>query len=236
MTQTVEYRPLIRDMPVDERPRERLRMRGPEALTNAELVAILLRTGTNGENVVAVAQRILSKFEGLRGLGAAGFGELCAERAMGEAKAAQLIAAVELGKRTVHAQPPERRIIRSPEDVYALLFADMALLDREQLRVVLLSTRNEVLGVREVYRGNVSSALVRVAEVFTAAVREGCPSIIVVHNHPSGDPTPSAEDAALTRQLVDAGKLLGVELLDHIIIARDGYKSLKDLKLGFEQT
>ncbi len=236
MTQTAEYRPLIRDMPVDERPRERLRMRGPESLTNAELVAILLRTGTNGENVIAVAQRILSKFEGLRGLGAAGFGQLCAERAMGEAKAAQLIAAVELGKRTVHAQPPERRIIRSPEDVYALLFADMALLDQEQLRVVLLSTRNEVLSVREVYRGNVSSALVRVAEVFTAAVREGCPSIIVVHNHPSGDPTPSAEDAALTRQLIDAGKLLGVEVLDHVIIARDGHRSLKDLKLGFEQT
>ncbi len=236
MTQTAEYRPLIRDMPVDERPRERLRMRGPESLTNAELIAILLRTGTNGENVVAVAQRILSKFEGLRGLGAAGFGELCAERAMGEAKAAQLIAAVELGKRTVHARPPERRIIRSPEDVYALLFAEMALLDREQLRVILLSTRNEVLSVREVYRGNVSSALVRVAEVFSDAVREGCPSIIVVHNHPSGDPTPSTEDAALTKQLIDAGSLLGVEVLDHIIIAREGHKSLKDLKLGFAQT
>ena len=236
MTQTAEYRPLIRDMPADERPRERLRMRGPESLTNAELVAILLRTGTNGENVVAVAQRILAKFGGLRGLGAAGFGELCAERAMGEAKAAQLIAAVELGKRTVHARPPERRIIRSPEDVYALLFAEMALLDREQLRVILLSTRNEVLSVREVYRGNVSSALVRVAEVFSDAVREGCPSIIIVHNHPSGDPTPSAEDVALTKQLIDAGKLLGVEVLDHVVIAREGHKSLKDLKLGFGQT
>ena len=236
MTQTAEHRPLIRDMPVDERPRERLRMRGPESLTNAELIAILLRTGTNGENVVAVAQRILAKFEGLRGLGAAGFGELCAQRAMGEAKAAQLIAAVELGKRTVHARPPERRIIRSPEDVYALLFAEMALLDREQLRVILLSTRNEVLSVREVYRGNVSSALVRVAEVFSDAVREGCPSIIIVHNHPSGDPTPSAEDVALTKQLIDAGKLLGVEVLDHVVIAREGHKSLKDLKLGFGQT
>lgn len=236
MTQTADYRPLIRDMPADERPRERLRMRGPEALTNAELVAILLRTGTNGENVVAVAQRILAKFDGLRGLGVAGFGELCKQRAMGEAKAAQLIAAIELGKRTVHARPPERRIIRSPEDVYALLFAEMALLDREQLRVILLSTRNEVLSVREVYRGNVSSALVRVAEVFSDAVREGCPSIIVVHNHPSGDPTPSTEDAALTKQLIDAGSLLGVEVLDHIIIARDGHKSLKDLKLGFAQT
>ena len=112
----------------------------------------------------------------------------------------------------------------------------MALLDREQLRVILLSTRNEVLSVREVYRGNVSSALVRVAEVFSDAVREGCPSIIIVHNHPSGDPTPSAEDVALTKQLIDAGKLLGVEVLDHVVIAREGHKSLKDLKLGFGQT
>ncbi|MEX0682175.1 MAG: DNA repair protein RadC [Dehalococcoidia bacterium] len=233
MTQTLDVRPLIRDMPVDERPRERLRMRGPEALTNAELIAILLRTGVNGENAVAVGQRILAKFNGLAGLHNVGFGELCNQHAMGAAKACQLLAAVELGKRIVNARPPERRVIRSPEDVFALLFADMALLEQEHLRVVLLSTRNEVLATREVYRGNVSSALVRVAEVFRDAVRDGCPSIIVVHNHPSGDPSPSAEDAALTKQLVEAGKLLGVEVLDHVIIGRNGHASLKDLKLGF---
>ena len=224
--------PLIRDMPVDERPRERLRMRGPEALTNAELVAILLRTGTSGENVVTLAQRILSRFEGLRGLGKASFGELSTQRAMGEAKASQLLAAMELGKRMLHEQP-ERRVVRAAEDVFRMLFADMALLEQEELRVILLSTRNEVIAMRDVYRGNVSSAVVRIGEVFRDAVREGCPGIIAVHNHPSGDPSPSAEDAALTKQLVEAGRLLGIEVLDHVVIARSGFVSLKDRKLGF---
>ncbi len=229
---TLSYQPLIRDMPIDERPRERLRMRGPEALTNAELVAILLRTGISGENVVTVAQRILSRFEGLRGLARASFGELSTERAMGEAKASQLLAAMELGKRMLHEQP-ERRIVRAAEDVYRMLFADMALLEQEELRVLLLSTRNEVIAMRDVYRGNVSSAVVRIGEVFRDAVREGCPSIIAVHNHPSGDPSPSAEDAALTKQLVEAGHLLGIEVLDHVVIARSGFVSLKERKLGF---
>lgn len=224
---------MIRDMPADERPRERLRMRGVEALTNAELIAILLRTGGNGENVLVVAQRLLAAFEGLSGLGKAGFGALKDQRAMGEAKACQLLAAIELGKRVAKAQPAKRRGIRSPEDVYSLLYADMALLDREQMRVVLLSTRNDVLAVKEVYRGNVSSALVRVAEVFQPAVKEGCPNIIVVHNHPSGDPSPSSEDTALTRQLIEAGKLLGIDVLDHIILARDGHASMRDLRLAF---
>jgi DNA repair protein RadC len=229
---TISCQPLIRDMPIDERPRERLRMRGPEALTNAELVAILLRTGISGENVVTLAQRILSRFEGLRGLARASFGELSTERAMGEAKASQLLAAMELGKRMLHEQPA-RRIVRAAEDVFQMLFADMALLEQEELRVILLSTRNEVFAMRDVYRGNVSSAVVRIAEVFRDAVREGCPSIIAVHNHPSGDPSPSAEDAALTKQLVEAGRLLGIELLDHVVIARSGFVSLKERKLGF---
>jgi DNA repair protein RadC len=219
-------------MPIDERPRERLRMRGPEALTNAELVAILLRTGTSGENVVTVAQRILARFEGLRGLGRASFGDLSKQRAMGDAKASQLLAAMELGKRMLHEQPA-RRIVRAAEDVFQMLFGDMALLEQEELRVILLSTRNEVIAMRDVYRGNVSSAVVRIGEVFRDAVREGCPSIIAVHNHPSGDPSPSAEDAALTKQLVEAGRLLGIEVLDHVVIARNGFVSLKERKLGF---
>ena len=229
---TLSYQPLIRDMPIDERPRERLRMRGPEALTNAELIAILLRTGISGENVVTLAQRILSRFEGLRGLSKASFGELTKQHAMGEAKTSQLLAAMELGKRMLHEQPG-RRIVRAAEDVFQMLFADMALLEQEELRVLLLSTRNEVIAMRDVYRGNVSSAVVRIGEVFRDAVREGCPSIIAVHNHPSGDPSPSAEDAALTKQLVEAGRLLGIEVLDHVVIARSGFVSLKERKLGF---
>jgi DNA repair protein RadC len=229
-----EYTPtLIRDMPTDERPRERLRLRGAEALTNPELIAILLRTGCTGENVVSLAQRILASCDGLRGLGRASFGELASQKAMGEAKAAQLLAAIELGKRVVHAAPGERRIIRTPEDVFAMLFAEMALLEQEHLKVILLTTRNEVIAARDVYRGNVNSAIVRVAEVYRDAVRENCPSVIAVHNHPSGDPTPSAEDARLTAQLVEGGKLLGIELLDHIVIARSGHVSMRDRRLGF---
>src|SRR3990172_7584203 len=139
----LDYRPLIRDMPSDERPRERLRLRGAGALSNAELLAILLRTGSAGENVVTLATRLLARFEGLTGLGRASLGELCAVKAVGEAKAAQVLAALELGKRIVSAQPDQRTTIRCAEDVFALLFADMALLEQEHLKVVLLNTRNQ---------------------------------------------------------------------------------------------
>ncbi len=233
MTQLLEYA-LVRDMPAEERPRERLRMRGPEALTNAELIAILLRTGGRGENVVRLAERLLAQVQGLRGLGRASFGELVEMAAMGEAKACQVMAAIELGKRVAHAQPPERRIIRCPEDVHAMLFAEMALLEQEELKVLLLTTRNEVMSVRDVYRGNVSAAIVRVSEVFRDAVRESSPSIVLAHNHPSGDPSPSAEDVALTRQVLDAGKMLGIGVLDHVVIARGGFVSMKDRKLGYD--
>jgi DNA repair protein RadC len=229
----LDYRPLIRDMPSDERPRERMRMCGAGALSNAELLAILLRTGSVGENVVALAIRLLAEFEGLPGLGRVGFAELCATRAVGEAKAAQVLAALELGRRVVSAQPDQRTTVRSVEDVYALVGADMAMLQQENLRVVLLNNRNQVVGVKEVYKGNVHSAVVRVAEVFRDAVREGCPALIVVHNHPSGDPTPSADDVALTKQLLEAGRLLNVEVVDHVVIGRTRPASLKEMKMGF---
>src|SRR5207247_9145874 len=194
----LEYRALIREMPSDERPRERLRSRGPDALSNAELLAILLRTGSKGENVVALATRLLSKFEGVNALGRASFAELCAEKHVGPAKAAQVIAALALGRRMMSAQP-QHAAVRSPEDVFALVGAEMALLEQEHLRVVLLNTRNQVMGIRQANKGNVHSAVVRVAEVFRDAVRENAPNIILVHNHPSGDPSPSPDDAALTK-------------------------------------
>jgi DNA repair protein RadC len=234
-TPAVEYQPLIRDMPSDERPRERLRSRGAAALSNAELLAILLRTGSAGENVLALATRVLSRYDGLPGLARASFGQLCAEHSVGEAKAAQILAALELGKRLVSTQPNERATVRSPADVNNLLMAEMALLEQEHLRVILLNTRNQVLAVQEVYKGNVNMAIVRPGEVYRHAVREGCPFIIVVHNHPSGDPAPSAEDAAMTGRIVEAGCLLGIELIDHVVIARNGYASLKELGLGFDK-
>ena len=229
---TVAYHPIIREMPTDERPRERMRMHGPGALTNPELLAILLRTGSKGENVISLATRLLMTFKGLDALGRASFGQLCEQDHVGPAKAAQILAALELGTRIMSSRP-DRPCIRCPEDVYALLGAEMALLDQEHLRVVLLNTRNQVISTREVYKGNVHSAIVRVAEVFKDAVREGCPSLIVVHNHPSGDPEPSPDDASLTPQLEEAGRLLGIELADHIVIGRNGLVSLRERGLGF---
>jgi DNA repair protein RadC len=209
-----------------------MRLRGPAALSNPELLAILLRTGSRGENVLTLATRLLSDFKGLDALGRASFARLCEQRHVGPAKAAQILAALELGTRIMSASP-ERRQIRCPEDVYALLGPEMALLDQEHLRVILLDTRSRVIAWKEVYKGNVHSAIVRVAEVFKDAVREGCPGLIVVHNHPSGDPEPSPDDCSLTGQLEEAGRLLGIAVEDHIVIGRSGLVSLRERGLGF---
>ena len=229
----LEYHLRIRDLPASERPRERLRQLGAGGLSNPELLAIVLRVGSGRESAIALATRLLARWGGLAGLARASFGELCAEHGMGEAKAAQVKAALELGRRLLAASPEERPVVRSPKDVANLLLADMALLEQEHLRVVLLNTRNHVLGVPEVYKGTVNSAQVRVADVFREAVREGCPAIVVVHNHPSGDPEPSREDVEVTRQMVLAGELLGIEVLDHLVLARGGYVSLRERGLGF---
>jgi DNA repair protein RadC len=231
--EAVEYRPTIRDLPVSERPRERLRERGAAALSSAELLAIILRTGTPSDNVLALASRTLARFGGLAGLAKASFGELCGERGVGEAKAAQVKAALELGRRLLSTQPQERATVQSPQDVANLVMAEMDLLDQEHLRVLLLNTKNQVLAMPEVYKGNVNSTLVRVGELFREAVREGCPALIVVHNHPSGDPTPSRDDVEMTRQMVEAGQLLGIDVLDHIVIGRQSYVSLRERGLGF---
>jgi DNA repair protein RadC len=233
MPDVVEYRPTIRQLPASERPRERLRDRGAGALSNSELLAIILRTGTPAENALTLATTALARFNGLPGLARASFGELCAQHGMGEAKAAQVKAALELGLRLVSAQPEERATVRSPQDVANLLLAEMGLLEQEHLRVLLLNTKNQVLAMPEVYKGSVNTAQVRISELFREAIREGCPAIIVVHNHPSGDPTPSGDDIDLTRQLIEAGKLLNVDVLDHIVIARQGIVSLRDEGLGF---
>jgi DNA repair protein RadC len=228
------YQPTIRDLPQGERPRERLREYGAKHLSNTELIAILLRTGLQGENVLSLSSRLLAKFKGLAGLGRASFAELCAERGLSEAKACQVMAALELGRRFVSLAPEERMVISSPRDVANLVMAEMAAFDQEHLRVVLLNTKNEVLSIQEIYIGNVNSSVVRPGEVLRPAVRDNAPSVIVVHNHPSGDPTPSPEDIAITRELFAAGKLMGIELLDHLVVGSGNrYVSLNEKGLGF---
>jgi len=226
--------PAIRDFPTTERPRERLRTYGAGHLANAELMAILLRSGLAGENVVAMATRLLARFGGLGGIARAGYDELCAERGVSDAKACQILAALELGKRFASLTPADRPAVGSPTDVANLLMAEMSMLEREHFRVVLLNAKNHVLGVQSVYIGNVDSAVVRPAEVFVEAVRRTCPRIVIVHNHPSGDPTPSPEDVDITRRVIEAGRVLDVEVLDHIIIGGQRYVSMKERHLGFE--
>ena len=183
-----EYTPMIRDLPVDLRPRERIIYTGAGSLSNAELVAIILRMGGRGENVIRMAERLLSQFGGLPGLAQASFDELCHVHGIGTAKAAQIKAALELGRRLLATAPHERPQMRSPADVANLLMLEMGLLEQEHLRAVLLDTKNVVLRVANVYAGNLNTAVVRVGEVFREAIRANCASIIVVHNHPSGAP------------------------------------------------
>jgi len=223
----------IMDLAENERPRERLARLGAQALSNAELIAILLRVGVKGENAVQVGQRLLKTFGGLRGLHRATFSEVEAQHGLGTAKASQLKAAIELGRRLTLEAPDERPTVSSPADAAALVQYEMQALEKEHLRVFLMDTRNHVMEIVEIYRGSLNASMVRVGEVFTPAVRRNAASILVVHNHPSGDPTPSQEDIALTRSLVQAGKLLNIQVLDHLVIGYGKFVSLKERGLGF---
>jgi DNA repair protein RadC len=224
-----EYSIRIRELPSSERPRERLRDHGASSLKISELLAIILRTGSTKQSVLSLADTLLADHEGLGGLARLSFAELTRVNGLGEAKAAELQAAFELARRLNALQPEERPYVRSPQDVHNLLGPDMAMLDQEELRVLMLSTRNQLMGISDVYKGNVNSAFVRASEVYRDAVRRNAPCIIVVHNHPSGDPTPSADDIGITKQLVEAGKHLDIELLDHIVIGDKRFTSLKQM-------
>ncbi len=224
----------IRDLPVQERPRERLRLAGAGQLSNPELLAILLRTGVTGQNVMQLSARMLSEFDGLAGLARASFAELCRLDGVSQAKACQVLAALEMGRRAAGPTTADRPAIREPDDVYHLLRPQMAHLEQEQLRILLLNTKHEVLLVRELYRGTVCAASVRVAEVLRPAIRENSPNFIMVHNHPSGDPTPSPEDISVTRRIRKSAELLDIELLDHVVIGTRGFVSMKQRGMGFD--
>ncbi len=231
-TTTVEYRTRIRDMPSNDRPRERLLEVGASKLSEQELLAILLRTGSDKESALALATRLLAKFGGLAGLARAGAPELCEVHGLGPAKAAQVLAALHLGMRAAAARPEERETVRAPEDV-AARHADMATLSQEHLRVILLNSRNHVLAVSEPYKGSVNMAQVRIGELFREAVRHNALAVILVHNHPSGDPTPSADDVSMTKQAIEVGGQMDIEVLDHIVIAQGNFASMKERKLAF---
>ena len=224
----------ITDLAVAERPRERLVTLGPQALNTAELLAILLRVGVAGENAVQVGQKILQKFGGLSGLQRASIEEIETIRGLGSAKAATIKAAIELGRRLTLETPNHRPTVQSPADAAALVQYEMAALEQEHLKILLLNTRNQVLDIVEIYRGSLNSSMVRVGEVFKPAVRKHAAAIIVVHNHPSGDPSPSPDDITVTKAIIESGNLLDIEVLDHLIIGQGRFVSMKEQGLAFE--
>lgn len=227
------YRLMLREMSPDERPRERLKLRGPSALSDGDLLAIILNTGIKGETVTDLSQRLLAHHGGLRGLYRLEISELAKIRGLGDAKAVHLKAALELGRRLAALSPEDRPQVTSPDDIANLLQIEMAALEQEQLRVVLLDTKHRILGTRTVYQGSVNQAQVRIGEIYRDAVRQNATAIVAAHNHPSGDPTPSAADVSLTVEMVRAGEMLDIDLLDHLIIGQGRWLSLRRLGLGF---
>ena len=227
----------IKQIPQHDRPRERLARLGPDALTDAELLAVLLRTGTKERGVLELAHKLLCDFGGLESLVKADAKDLMKMEGIKLAKATELVAALALAKRLCQVKVDRRVLLDSPRAVADLLREEVRAYEVEKFFVLLLNTKNELVRAPvEVTSGTLNASLVHAREVFRRAIKEGAAAVLLAHNHPSGDPTPSSEDIRITRQLFEAGKILGIEVLDHIILgqARDGrpdYISLQELGL-----
>jgi DNA repair protein RadC len=219
---------MIRDFPQDERPRERFIQNGPESLSNHELIAILLRTGTKDESVLQLSNRLLTNFEGLRLLKAATLEEMTEIKGIGQAKAIQVLAAVEIGRRISNLNYNDRYVIRSPEDGANYVMNDMRFLSQEHFVCLYLNTKNQVLHKQTIFIGSLNASIVHPREVFREALKRSAASIICLHNHPSGDPAPSREDIEVTKRLVECGKMIGIDVLDHLIIGENKFVSLKE--------
>ncbi|AMM94068.1 DNA repair protein RadC [Peribacillus simplex] len=219
---------LIRDYPKEERPRERFLQDGPQSLSNQELLALLLRTGSKEESVLQLSGRLINSFKGLRLLKEASVEELTVIKGIGEAKAIQILASVELGRRIHKLNDQDRYVIRSPEDGANYCMEEMRFLSQEHFVCLYLNTKNQVLQKTTVFIGSLNASIVHPREVFKEAFRRSAASIICLHNHPSGDPSPSREDIEVTKRLVECGKIIGIEVLDHIIIGEHKYVSLKE--------
>lgn len=223
------YTVAIREMPSDERPRERLLHYGAQALSTTELLAIQLRIGTKERSALGLAELLLSQFNGLRGVGCASVEALSKVKGIGPVKAIEIAAAVELGKRLSVLSDEERPCIRSPQDVANLLMPELRDVKKEHLKSLLLDSKNRVMKMTTVSIGILDSSLVHPREVFKDAILASAASLIVAHNHPSGDPTPSHEDRRITQRLAECGQLIGIDLLDHVVIGDNRWVSLKQL-------
>lgn len=222
--------PRVRDLPARERPVNRLREAGPQAVSNTELLACLLQSA----DAIHQAEIIMAQFQDLHSLSRATEVDLTAIEGIGPAQAARVKAALEIGRRLMAETPKERWQIRAPSDAAQMLMPMLGHQTQEHLVVLVLDTRNRIVHQETLYVGTINTSLVRTAEVFAVAMRHNAAGIMVAHNHPSGDPNPSPEDITLTRRLVDAGKLMEIAVLDHIIVGHNRYVSLRDRNLGFE--
>lgn len=218
----------IHNVPREDRPRERLILKGAHSLSNHELIAILLQSGTKEESVLRLANRLLNQFEGLRMLKDATLEEITSIKGIGRAKAVQIMAALELGRRIHSLSLDKRYVIRSPEDGANYVMQEMRFLTQEHFVCLFLNTKNQVLHKQTIFIGSLNASIVHPREVFKEALRRSSASIICFHNHPSGDPTPSREDIEVTKRLAECGKIIGIEVLDHLIIGDQKYISLKE--------
>ncbi|AJD91659.1 hypothetical protein JMA_23420 [Jeotgalibacillus malaysiensis] len=219
---------MIRDYHDEDKPRERFINQGPQSLSNQELIAILLRTGSKEESVINLSNKLLQEFNGLRSLKEASFDELTAIKGIGHAKAVQVLAAVEVGRRIANITFEDRFTIRSPEDGATFLMNELRFLTQEHFVALYLNTKNQIIHQQTIFIGSLNSSIVHPREVFKEAFKRSAASIICAHNHPSGDPSPSKEDIDVTRRLVECGKMIGIEVLDHLIIGEKKYVSLKE--------
>ncbi len=218
----------IHDLPVSERPRERLQKLGVAALSAQELLALILGRGIAGESVMVTAQRLLSQFGSLKGTASASVEELSQVRGIGTAKAAQIKAAFELANRLEgYAEAGQKPVVKTPEDVAGLVRGRLKDKRKEHFLALLLDTRSQVIKVAEISVGSLDTSIVHPREVFQEAISASAASVIFVHNHPSGDTTPSEDDIGLTKRLAEAGEIVGIDVLDHVIIGAKSYLSLK---------
>jgi DNA repair protein RadC len=220
----------ITEWPEEDRPREKLLERGPESLSDAELLAIIIRTGdsTSGKTALDYARLLITRFKGLRGLASAAIADLCAFKGIGPAKAAAVKAIMEICRRYATEKVSQGAIFSRSAEVFAHFHQRLHDMRKECFFILLLDAKNRIIREERISEGTLTSALVHPREAFTPAIRESAASLIVVHNHPSGDPTPSREDEEITMRLVEGGKLLGIGVLDHIIIGQGHYYSFAD--------
>ena len=221
---------MVRDLPIDERPREKLMAAGAACLSNVELLAILLRTGTRDNSVLRVAEQVLARYKdvGITAMMSMSVAELSSVQGVGAVKAATILAAVELGRRLSQKAAEKVEIVHGPEDVAHYAMPRFRFEQKEHFAVMLLNTKNHILGLTDVSVGSLSASIVHPREVFQTALRYAAAAMILIHNHPSGDPSPSREDINVTQRLVKAGKIMDIPVLDHIILGDNRFVSIKE--------